>query len=46
MKRLLAVVITLMMAVALLAVPAFAEEDGFVFSEWNPDAPALETLIE
>ena len=46
MKRLLAVVMTLMMAVTLLAVPAFAEEDSFVFSEWNPDAPALETLIE
>lgn len=46
MKRLLAVVLTLVMMVTLLAVPAFAEEDGFVFSEWNPDAPALKTLIE
>ena len=46
MKRLLAVVITLMMVVALLAVPAFAEEADFEFSEWNPDAPALKTLIE
>ena len=46
MKRLLAVVLTLVMVITLLAVPAFAEEDGFVFSEWNPDAPALKTLIE
>ena len=46
MKRLLAVVLTLVMVVTLLAVPAIAEEDGFVFSEWNPDAPALKTLIE
>ena len=46
MKRLLAVVLTLVMVVTLLAVPAIAEEDSFVFSEWNPDAPALKTLIE
>ena len=46
MKRLLAVVMTLVMAAALLASPALAEESGFVFSEWNPDAPALKALIE
>ena len=46
MKRLFAAVIALVMAAALLAIPAFAEESGFVFSEWNPDAPALKALIE
>ena len=46
MKRLLAVVMTLVMATALLASPALAEESGFVFSEWNPEAPALKALIE
>ena len=45
MKKLLAALMTLVMAVALFAVPAFAEEPGFVFSEWNPDAPALQALI-
>ena len=35
MKRLLAVVLTLVMVVTLLAVPAIAEEDGVVFSGWN-----------
>ena len=45
MKKLLAVLITLAMA-AMTAVPAFAEESGSAFSEWNPDAPALKALIE
>ena len=45
MKRLLAILMTLVMAAALFAVPALAEESGFVFSEWNPDAPALKALI-
>ena len=46
MKRLLALLMTFVMTVAMVAVPAFAEESGFVFSEWNPDAPALKALIE
>ena len=46
MKRLLTALITLAMVIALFAVPAYAEESGFVFSEWNPDAPALKALIE
>ena len=46
MKRLTALLMTLAMAFALLAVPASAEESGFVFSEWNPEAPALKALIE
>ena len=44
MKRLLAVLITLAIAAALFAAPAFAEESGFEFSEWNPDVPALKAL--
>jgi phosphoserine phosphatase len=46
MKRLTAVLLTLAMVTLFFAIPAFAEESGFVFSEWNPDAPALKTLIE
>ena len=46
MKKILAVLLTLVMTVALPAVSVFAEESGFVFSEWNPDAPALKALIE
>ena len=46
MKKILAALLTLVMVFALLTVLAFAEESGFVFSEWNPDAPALKTLIE
>ena len=45
MKRLLAILMTLVMTVALFAGSALAEESGFVFSEWNPDAPALKALI-
>ena len=46
MRRIMAVLTALVMAAVLAAVPAFAEESGFVFSEWNPDAPALKALIE
>ena len=46
MKKIMAVLMTLVMAFTLLAVPACAEEPGFVFSEWNPDAPALKALTE
>ena len=46
MKRLFAVLTALVMAAMLFAVPAFAEESGFVFSELNPDAPALKALTE
>ena len=46
MKRIIALLLTLVMAVALGAPAAAEEESGFVFSEWNPDAPALKTLIE
>ena len=46
MKRLFALLTALMLAAVLFAVPAFAEESGFVFSEWNPDAPALKALTE
>ena len=46
MKRLTAVLLTLAMVTLFFAIPAFAEESGFVFSEWNPDAPALKALIE
>ena len=46
MRKITAFLTALILAVALLAAPAFAEESGFVFSEWNPDAPALKALIE
>ena len=46
MRKLMAFLVAMVMTVALFAVPAFAEESGFVFSDWNPDAPALKALIE
>ena len=46
MKRLIAFLLTLVMTVALFAVPGSAEESGSAFSEWNPEAPALKALIE
>ena len=46
MKKLLAVVMPLVMAVVLFAVPSFAEESEALFSDWNLDAPALKALIE
>jgi len=46
MKRFLAVLITLVMALALLAAPSLAESKEAFFDEWNPDAPALKALIE
>ena len=46
MKRLIAFLLTLVMTVALFAVPGLAEESGSAFSEWNPEAPALKALIE
>ena len=46
MKRLIAILLTLVMTVALFAVPGSAEESGSAFSEWNPEAPALKALIE
>ena len=46
MKRLTVLLLALVMTVVLFAGSAFSEESGFVFSEWNPDAPALKALIE
>ena len=46
MRKLTAFLVAMVMTVALFAVPVFAEESGFVFSDWNPDAPALKALIE
>ena len=46
MKKCILVLTALMMVITMTTVPAFAGEAGFVFSEWNPDAPALKTLIE
>ncbi len=47
MKKIFAVLMTLVMTAALFAAPAFAEggeEEGFAC--WNPDAPALKALTE
>ena len=44
MKRILAVLTALVMAL-MLCVPATAEEEDR-FADWNPDAPALKALIE
>ena len=46
MKRIAAVLMTLVMVIALFAAPAFAENDETVFAEWNPEAPALKALTE
>ena len=46
MKKCTVFLLTLVMMAAFFAVSAFSEESGFVFSEWNPDAPALKALIE
>ena len=46
MKRILAVLMTLVMALVLAAVPACAESGEERFAEWNPEAPALKALIE
>jgi len=46
MKKWTACLLALILVISLLAVPAVAEESGFVFSEWNPEAPALKALIE
>ena len=46
MKKCILVLTALMMVITMTTVQAFAGEAGFVFSEWNPDAPALKTLIE
>ena len=44
MKRILAVLTALVMAL-MLSVPVMAEEEDR-FADWNPDAPALKALIE
>ena len=46
MKKCILVLTALMMVITMTTVPVFAGEAGFVFSEWNQDAPALKTLIE
>ena len=46
MKKWMAILLTLVMVSMLFSGSAFAEESGFEFSEWNPDAPALKALIE
>ena len=44
MKRWIAALLALMMALAVL--PVLAEEGEAYFADWNPDAPALKALIE
>ena len=46
MKRILAVLLTLALAIAPLMVSSFAESEDNPFADWNPDAPALKALIE
>ena len=45
MKKLVMTLLALMLLVT-FAAPGLAEEPGFEFKEWNPDAPALKALIE
>ena len=45
-KHLTAFALALMMLLALLAVPAMAEQEEDIFADWNKDAPALKALIE
>lgn len=46
MRRIAAVLTALAMIAALFTAPAYAEEAGETFAEWNPDAPALKALTE
>ena len=47
MNRLLAVLLCMAMAMTSLTGFAFAEETtGEAFSQWNPDAPALNALVD
>ena len=45
-KHLTAFTLAVMMMLALLAVPALAEQEEDIFADWNKDAPALKALIE
>jgi len=45
-KHLTAVALAVMMLLALLAVPAMAEQEEDFFADWNKDAPALNALID
>jgi phosphoglycolate phosphatase-like HAD superfamily hydrolase len=45
-KHLTAVALAVMMLLALLAVPAMAEQEEDFFADWNKDAPALKALID
>ena len=45
MKKLVMTLLALILLVT-FAAPGLAEEPGFEFKEWNPDAPALKALIE
>ena len=46
MKKLTAVLLAILMAVGMLLSCAGAEGTETLFAEWNPEAPALKTLIE
>ena len=46
MKRFAAVLMSLVMACVLFAGAATAESFTGIFEEWDPDAPALNALIE
>ena len=46
MRKLTAFLLALVMMTMVFTASVSAEESGFVFSEWNPDAPALKALIE
>ena len=44
-KRVMVLLAAAVMALVLFAIPGLAEQSGDVFTEWNPEAPALKTLI-
>ena len=46
MRKIAAVLMTLVMVTVGLIAPAFAEWEEDIFTEWNPDAPALKALVE
>ena len=45
MKKIFAVMLTLVMLLTVLTVPAFAKEPEDTFGDWNENAPALQALV-
>ena len=46
MRKMLAILLSLMTVAVLFVIPAAAEQTESIFEEWNPEAPALKALID